>query len=137
LRAAYVHVIADAATSVAAIVGLSLAWRFDWVWIDPFVALVGACVIASWAIKLIRDCGAVLLDTVPDRRLEAAIRLRLEIQDDRITDLHVWQIGPGHQAAVISIVTDNPKPPSAYRKRLAGLAGLSHVTIQVDQCLAH
>ena len=134
LRAAYVHVLADAATSVAAIVGLALAWRFGWVWIDPVVGIAGACVIAMWAVKLIRDSGAVLLDTVPDRRLATVIRSRLEIHDDRITDLHLWRIGPGHQAAVISIVTDVPKPPATYKRRLAGLAGLSHVTIEVEPC---
>jgi len=137
LRAAYVHVIADAATSVAAIAGLAMAWRFGWAWIDPVVGLIGACVIASWAVRLIRDCGAVLLDTVPDQGLKSLIRTRLEIKDDRVSDLHLWQIGPGHRAAVISIVTADPKPPAIYKKRLAGISGLSHVTVEVDHCAAH
>jgi cation diffusion facilitator family transporter len=137
LRAAYVHVLADAATSVAAIAGLGLAWRFGWAWIDPVVGLIGACVIVSWAFRLIRDCGAVLLDTVPDQNLKSLIRSRLEIKDDRVSDLHLWRVGPGHHAAVISIVTDNPNPPAIYKKRLAGLRGLSHLTIEVDHCTGH
>jgi cation diffusion facilitator family transporter len=130
-------VLADAATSVAAIVGLALAYRFGWNWIDPAVGLIGACVIASWAIGLMRHCGAVLLDSVPDRKVEIAIRTRLEVGDDRITDLHVWQIGPGHRAAVIALVSDDPKPVADYKARLAGLAGLSHVTVEVARCPDH
>lgn len=137
MRAAYVHVLADAATSVAAIAGLALAWRFDWPWADPVVGLIGAGVIVSWAVRLIRDCGAVLLDTVPDRKLETLIRSRLELQGDRVSDLHLWRVGPGHQAAVISIVSDNPKAPAVYKKRLASLPGLSHVTVEVEHCGGH
>jgi len=137
MRAAYVHVVADAATSAAAVCGLGVAWRFGWPWIDPVVGLVGAAVIVSWALTLIRDCGAVLLDVVPDRRIEGAIRARLEANGERVTDLHLWRVGPGHQAAVIALVTDDPKPPSVYKKRLAGLHGLSHVTIEVEPCPDH
>ena len=134
LRAAYLHVLADAATSVLAIGGLVLARAFDWAWIDPVVGLIGACVIASWAYGLMRDAGAVLLDVVPDRHIESDIRRRLEIGGDRISDLHLWQVGPGHRAAVISIVADRPQAPSVYKERLAGLHNLSHVTIEVEPC---
>jgi cation diffusion facilitator family transporter len=134
LRAAYLHVLADASTSVMAIVGLGLAAAFGWVWIDPAVALVGSAVIAYWAYGLIRDAGAVLLDVVPDDATEQAIRSRLETNGDRIADLHLWQVGPGHRAAVISIVTHNPHPPSVYKNRLCGLAQLSHVTVEVLEC---
>jgi cation diffusion facilitator family transporter len=137
LRAAYIHVLADAATSVAAVGGLAIAWWFDWPWVDPVVGLVGAAVIASWALTLIRDCGAVLLDVVPDHRIEDTIRTRLEANGERVTDLHLWRVGPGHQAAVIALVTDDPKPPSVYKKRLSGLHGLSHVTIEVERCPDH
>jgi cation diffusion facilitator family transporter len=137
MRSAYLHVLADAATSVAAIAGLSIAWRFDWPFIDPLVGLLGAAVIASWAVSLIRSCSAVLLDTVPDSHLETMIRQRLELKDDRITDLHLWRVGPGHAAAVIALVSDRPKPPSVYKKRLAGLRGLSHITLEVEQCPDH
>ena len=137
LRAAYLHVLADAATSVLAIASLALAWSLDWQWIDPVVGVVGACVIASWSYGLIRDAGAVLLDVVPDQGTASDIRRRLEIDGDRVSDLHLWQIGPGHRAAVVSIVTDRPQPPSAYKSRLSGVHGLSHVSVEVQPCEQH
>jgi cation diffusion facilitator family transporter len=109
LRAAYVHVLADAATSVLAILALLVAMSSQWVWIDPLVGMVGSAVIASWAYGLIRQSGAVLLDVASDKAVESAIRERLETRGDRITDLHLWQIGPGHQAAVVSIVSAGRK----------------------------
>jgi cation diffusion facilitator family transporter len=134
LRAAYVHVLADAATSVLAIAALVTAMYSRWVWADPAVGIVGAMVIASWAIGLIRDSGAVLLDASVDKKLEAVIRDRLETRGDLVSDLHLWQVGPGHRAAVISLVSDNPLPPAIYKRRLRGLRGLSHVTIEVEVC---
>jgi len=134
MRAAYVHVVADAATSVLAIGGLLLARAFGWVWIDPVVGIIGSAVIASWAYGLMRDAGAVLIDVVPDASVAQAIRRHLEIDGDRVCDLHLWQIGPGHHSAIISIVTDQPRPPAFYKARLAGLKNLSHVTVEVDQC---
>ena len=134
LRAAYLHVLADAATSVLAIASLALAWSLDWQWIDPVVGVVGACVIASWSYGLIRDAGAVLLDVVPDQGTASDIRRRLEIDGDRVSDLHLWQIGPGHRAAVVSIVTDRPQPPSVYKSRLSAVRGLSHVSVEVQPC---
>jgi cation diffusion facilitator family transporter len=134
LRAAYVHVLADAATSVLAIAALVTAMYAGWVWADPAVGIVGAVVIASWALGLIRDSGAVLLDVSVDKKLEAVIRDRLETRGDLVSDLHLWQVGPGHRAAVISIVSDNPLPPTIYKRRLRGLRGLSHVTIEVEVC---
>lgn len=134
MRAAYVHVLADAATSVLAIVALLLARSFGWLWIDPLVGIAGACVIASWAIGLMRESGSVLIDIVPKGNQAAAIRERLEIDGDRVSDLHLWQIGPGHQSAVISIVTDHPQPLSVYKARLAGLRSLSHMTVEVAHC---
>jgi cation diffusion facilitator family transporter len=134
LRAAYVHVLADAATSVLAILALVAAMVAQWVWADPAVGIIGSIVIASWAYGLIRDSGAVLLDVSVDKNLEAVIRDRLETKGDRITDLHLWQVGPGHRAAVISIVSDNPLPPATYKRRLGGLRGLSHVTVEVEAC---
>lgn len=137
LRGAYLHVLADAATSVLAIGSLALAWSFNWLWIDPVVGVVGACVIASWSYGLIRDAGAVLLDVVPDQGTASDIRRRLEIDGDRVSDLHLWQVGPGHRAAVVSIVTDRPQPPSAYKSRLSGVHGLSHVSVEVQPCEQH
>jgi cation diffusion facilitator family transporter len=134
LRAAYVHVLADAATSILAIAGLVVAMSAQWVWADPVVGFIGSIVIASWAYGLIRSSGAVLLDVSADKDLETVIRDRLETKGDRVTDLHVWQVGPGHRAAVISVVSDQPLAPADYKDRLGGLRGLSHVTIEVETC---
>ena len=129
--------LADAATSVLAIAALTLGMHTGWTWADPAVGLVGSLVILSWAYTLIRDAGSVLLDVSADQRLERGIRARLEAGDDRITDLHVWQVGPGHCAAVISLVSDAPLQPAIYKERLVGLRGLSHVTVEVERCASH
>jgi cation diffusion facilitator family transporter len=134
LRAAYVHVMADAAVSVLAIVGLVAGRQLGWVWMDPVMGIIGACVIANWSWGLVKAAGAVLLDMHPKDGLGAAISERLETSGDRITDLHVWRVGPGHASAVISIVSDRPDPPSAYKARLSGLHGLSHITVEVEPC---
>jgi cation diffusion facilitator family transporter len=133
LRAAYVHVLADAATSVLAIAALVVAMYSHWVWTDPAVGIIGSLVIASWAYGLMRDCGAVLLDVCADKDLEAVIRDRLETKGDRVIDLHLWQVGPGHRAAVISVISDNPLPAGTYKRRLNGLQGLCHITVEVGQ----
>ncbi len=134
LRAAFFHVMADALTSVLAIAGLLMAWGYGWTWLDPAIGIVGALVIAHWSWGLIRASGAVLLDATPDAELGAAIRARLEQGDDRIADLHVWRVGPGHQAAIVSLVSDSPLSVDDYKMRLAGLARLSHVTVEVHRC---
>src|SRR5262249_15904707 len=134
LRAAYIHVVADAATSVLAIAALVAAMLAQWAWADPLVGIIGAVVIASWAYGLIRDSGAVLLDVSSDQKLEGRIRQGRETGGDRVTDLHLWQIGPGHHAAVISLISDDPLPPADYKRRLSGLHGLSHVTVEVETC---
>ena len=133
-RAAYVHVLADALTSVLTIAGLSVAWAFGLNIIDPLVGLVGMIVILSWALGLVRSAGGVLLDTVPDPALAERIRERIETRSDRLADLHLWQVGPGHAAVIMSVVSDAPQAPSAYKQRLEDLAGLSHVTVEVNQC---
>ncbi len=137
LRAAYVHVLADAMTSVLAIVALLGGRFFGWVWMDPAMALVGVCVILSWSFGLVRASGAVLLDMVPDRKLAGAIRLRLETGGDRVADLHLWRLGPGHVGLIAAVVSDRPKAPDVYKRRLKGLDGLSHVTIEVHACEDH
>ena len=133
-RAAYLHVVADALVSVLTIAGLSAAWALGWTFMDPLVGLVGMAVIASWALSLVRTAGRVLLDTVPDPRLAQHIRERIEIDGDRVADLHLWQLGPGHAAVIASIVSELPQAPSVYKARLQGLVGLSHVTIEVNRC---
>jgi cation diffusion facilitator family transporter len=134
LRAAYVHVMADATTSILAIAALLVAMYAQWVWADPAVGIIGSLMIVSWAYGLLRASGAVLLDVHADKNLEMVIRDRLETKGDRVTDLHLWQVGPGHRAAVISVVSDHPQSPATYKRRLGGLRGLSHVTIEVETC---
>ncbi len=134
LRAAYWHVLADALTSVLAITGLLAAWAYGWTWLDPAIGIVGALVIAHWSWGLIRDAGAVLLDAAPNRALGDAIRKRLETGHDRIADLHVWRLGPGHHAAIVSLVADEPAAVEHYKARLHDVPQLSHVTVEVHRC---
>jgi cation diffusion facilitator family transporter len=136
-RAAYVHVLADALTSMLAIVALTCGFLFGWVWLDPLMALVGVAVILSWSFGLIRSAGTVLLDMVPDRHLAGHIRKHLEVDGDRVCDLHLWRLGPGHVGMIAAVVSDHPQAPSAYKHRLDGIAGLSHVTIEVHRCPDH
>ncbi|MDE1972498.1 MAG: CDF family Co(II)/Ni(II) efflux transporter DmeF [Hyphomicrobiales bacterium] len=133
-QAAYVHVLADALTSILTIGGLSLGWMFGWTFMDPVVGLVGAIVILSWSVSLVRTAGGVLLDTVPDPMLAQRIRERIETGGDRLADFHLWRVGPGHTAVIASVVSDAPQAPSVYKWRLEDLAGLSHVTIEVNAC---
>ena len=137
LRAAYVHVLADALTSVLAIAGLTTAKLAGWTFMDPIVGLVGTGVILSWAYGLLRQSGAVLIDAVPDQGLMERIRGALEADGDVISDLHLWRVGPGHYAAVISLVTHDPKHPDSYKEKLASLPKLSHVTIEIQRCPGH
>jgi cation diffusion facilitator family transporter len=134
LRAAFVHVMADAAVSVLVIVGLVAGRQFGWLWMDPVMGLVATVVILSWSWTLIRSSGAVLLDFCPDPALSRKIVARLEQGSDRVSDLHLWRLGPGHLAAVISIVTHEPRAPDVYKRRLSGLRSLSHLTIEVLPC---
>lgn len=137
LRAAYFHVLADAVTSVGAILGLLAGRFYGWAWMDAVMGIVGGIMIARWSWGLLRDSGAVLLDTVPDPGLAESIRDRLETGGDRIADLHLWRVGPGHAAAIVALVSDRPLPPAQYKARLGGLAGLSHVTVEVNRCEHH
>jgi cation diffusion facilitator family transporter len=132
MRAAIVHVMADAAVSVLVIAGLLLARAFGWLWMDPLAGIVGACVIASWAYGLVRDTGRILLDMNPDRQLTERVRQEIEADGDKLTDLHVWRLGPGHLGAVLSVVTGKERRPDDYRVRLRHFASLSHVTVEVQ-----
>ena len=134
MRSAFAHVLADAATSVLAILGLLTAWLYGWIWMDAVMGIVGALVIARWSVGLIRDTGAVLMDAVPDKALSDAIKKALETDGDRVADLHLWRVGPGHMAAIISIVSDHPAAPQFYKTRLDHIAHLAHVTVEVQPC---
>ncbi|MGH6762451.1 MAG: CDF family Co(II)/Ni(II) efflux transporter DmeF [Phyllobacterium sp.] len=137
LRAAYMHVLADALTSVLAIAALLLGSYYGWLWADPLMGIVGALVIARWSLGLIRDAGGVLLDTLPDGDdLPDEIREAIETDREKITDLHVWRVGPGHHAAIVSITAREPAALSEYRAKLAHIHELSHVTIEVEQLAA-
>lgn len=133
MRAAVIHVMADAAVSVLVIAGLLLARTFGWLWMDPLAGLVGAVVIASWSYGLIRDTGAILLDVNPDRRLTERMRQAIEGEGDQIADLHLWRLGPGHLGAILSVITRQERGPAYYRAKLAGFPSLSHLTIEVEQ----
>jgi len=131
LRAAIVHVMADAAVSVLVIAGLLLARAFGWLWMDPLAGLAGALVIASWAFGLVRDTGAILLDMTPDRRIADAVRNTIERDGDRLADFHLWRLGPGHLGAIVAVATRNPRGPDFYRAKLSDFEELSHVTVEV------
>ena len=137
MRAAVVHVLADAAVSVLVIVGLVLARAFGWLWMDPLAGIVGACVIASWSWGLVRDTGAILLDMTPDREVERGIRRTIEAEGDRLADLHLWRLGPGHLGAIVAVATaQSARGPEFYRARLARFPTLSHVTVEVQRATA-
>lgn len=133
MRAAVIHVAADAAVSVLVIVGLLLARAFGWLWMDPLAGTVGALVIASWSFGLIRDTASVLLDMNPDQALEDSIHGAVAAQGDRLTDLHVWRLGPGHLGAIVAVETRQARSPEFYREKLSHLPMLSHVTVEVHQ----
>ena len=132
LRAAFVHVASDVVVSVLVIIGLFAARQLGWLWLDPVVGLLGALAVGSWSWILVRGTGAVLLDVCPDARLPRVIAERLERDGDRITDLHVWRVGPGHVAGIVSLVSARPERPEVYKHRLAGVRGLSHLTVEVE-----
>jgi cation diffusion facilitator family transporter len=133
LRAAVVHVLADAAVSILVIAGLVVGRFFGWVWMDPVVGLVGAVVIAAWAYTLIRDTGAILLDMTPDRGMAERMRATIESDGDRLTDLHLWRLGPGHLGAIVSVATRQERGPDYYQALLGRFRALSHVTIEVQR----
>lgn len=135
LRAAYVHVLADALTSVLAIVALAGGAVLGIRWLDPAMGIVGAAVILWWSWGLIRNSSAVLLDREADGSIAEAVRSLIEADaDNRVADLHLWQVGAGHLALIVSVVTHHPRPPSHYRSLLASIPNLSHVTIEVVPC---
>jgi cation diffusion facilitator family transporter len=136
IRSAYVHVIADAVVSILAITGLVLARTFGWLWMDPLAGIVGALVIANWSYGLLRDTGGILLDMNPDPPLAEKLRKTMESDGDRLIDLHLWRLGPGHLGAVVSVVTGKPRDAAFYRAALSRFKSLSHVTVEVTRAAA-
>ena len=136
LRAAYLHVLADAFTSVLAIMALTGGKFLGWAWLDPVVGVVGSGVVFSWAYTLLRDTSGILLDRTPaSSDLPDEIRRAVESDGDSlVTDLHVWQVGIGKYAAMISVVAHQPKSCDSYRALLRGHHELVHVTIETHHC---
>jgi cation diffusion facilitator family transporter len=135
LRAAYLHVLADALTSILAIVALALGKYFGWMWPDPVMGLVGAFVITRWSYHLMSDTSSILLDGIGDTEAMATIQIAIEQDsDNRVADLHVWYVGPHHLSAAVSVVTHEPKSPEYYKSLLHGIPALAHVLIEVNPC---
>ena len=134
LRSAYFHVLADALTSVLAIAALAAGLYLGWGWMDAMMGIVGAAVIGRWSWGLMRDTAAVLVDASSDPALQEEIREAIEDGDARITDLHVWRVGPGKYAAIVSLIAANPLKPATYAERVAIHEELVHVTVEVHPC---
>jgi cation diffusion facilitator family transporter len=135
LRAAYFHVLADALTSVLAIIALFTGKAFGWVWMDPIMGIVGALIISRWSYGLLVDTGKVLLDRDVNQEAVEEIRAIIEADsDNRVADLHVWRVGSHHLSAIVSIVTHFPKSPDHYKKLLADYDEIAHVTVEVNSC---
>ncbi len=137
LRSAYLHVLADALTSVLAIGALLCGKYLGWNWLDPLMGVVGAGLITHWSIGLLRASASVLLDQRGPAVLESAIREGIDNSEQRIADLHTWAIGPGQYAAIVSVVACDPKPPEYYKSRIPRAPGLVHVTVEVQPCPLH
>ncbi len=135
LRSAYVHVLADGVTSALAIIALMTGKVFGWGWMDPLMGIVGSLVIGRWSYGLLRDTSRVLLDVQGNPRLVSDIRTAIETDaDNRVTDLHLWRVGPGHFAAIVSLVTHQPRPAEHYKKLIGNKSQLGHVTVEVNTC---
>jgi cation diffusion facilitator family transporter len=139
LKAATVHVVADAATSVLAIVALAGGWWFGWRWLDPAMGLVGAVLVGRWALTLIGQTGRVLLDREMDDPVVARIRALLAPPEDphqtRIADLHVWRVGRAAYACAVTLVThDDRLTPQAVRERLSAHPEIAHTTVEIHRC---
>lgn len=143
LKAAYLHVLADALTSVLAIIALVLGKYYSWNWLDPVMGIVGALIIIQWAYSLMKETSPVLLDESIALKYKAAIKEKIESDEDtRISDLHIWRVGPGHFAIIVSLVSHNPKAPEHYKEILkefgyGGINKLSHITVEVNRCASN
>ena len=133
LSAAHLHLSADAAVSVLALVAILAGQWLGFGFADPLAGLLAAFLVAQFAWTLMRKAGAALVDINPSPELTAEVRRRLSDEGERIVDLHLWRLGPGHHAVIAVIAAADPKPVATYRARLAGLAGLSHVTVEVRE----
>lgn len=137
LRAAYLHVLADALTSATAIAALTTGKYLGWTWMDPLMGVVGSLVIARWSRGLLVECASVLLDGAIDQADVGTVRAALESDDDTVaTDLHLWKVGPFDLAAAIAVVADRPRTPDEYRRRIREvMPSIRHVTLEVNRCV--
>jgi cation diffusion facilitator family transporter len=134
LRAAYLHVLADALTSITAILALSLGRLFGWVVLDPLMGIVGSLIIARWALGLLKDTSGILLDGSVDAEIRAAIRSAVEEHSEcRITDLHAWAVAPGHLAVILAVQSPDAAAPADIKQLLSGIPNLLHVNIEVHR----
>jgi len=132
LRAAYLHVLADALTSLLAIIALLTGKAFGWIWMDPLMGIVGGLIILRWSYTLIRDTGYILLDKTAATEIMNAVRSEIESAGDaRVADLHLWQVSSSHLGAIVSIVSKRPQPPDYYKSLLQKIQPLDHITIEV------
>jgi cation diffusion facilitator family transporter len=135
LRSAYVHVLADALTSVLAILALAGGKLAGWGWLDPLMGIAGAGVIAVWAYHLVGQSSKILLDREMDQPIVDSVRAAIESDGDaKVADLHLWRVGRGHYACIVSLVADHPRSPDEYRARLLVHRELAHVSIEVNAC---
>jgi len=135
LRAAYLHVLADAMTSLLAIVALASGKYLGWNWLDPIMGIVGAVIITRWSYGLLKQTSPILLDASIEEDYHKAIREAIEKDsDNRISDIHIWKVGSNHYAAIISLVTHYPKATEHYKRLLSRFHKLSHITIEVNEC---
>ena len=136
LKAAYFHVLADALTSLLAIVALTAGKFLGWVWMDPVMGIVGALVIAKWSYGLLRDTSTILLDRVANQETVAAIKSAIEADgDNRVADIHVWTVGSQQMSVIVSIVTHFPKNPQHYKALLTNFKNLVHITVEINQSM--
>jgi cation diffusion facilitator family transporter len=135
LRAAYLHVLADALTSILAIIALLAAKYAGMVWMDPVMGLVGAVMVSRWSLNLLHLASAVLLDRQGPVQLQATVRESIERHDDnRVADLHLWSVGPDLYAAIVSVISGAPRPPEWYKALIPADLELAHVTVEVHRC---
>lgn len=137
LSAAHLHLSADAAVSVLTLAALLAARQFGWTFADPLAGLLAAGLVGQFAVGLMRRAGSALLDINPSPELSAEVRRRLTAEGEAVIDLHLWRLGPGHHAAIAVVAAAHPLPAEAYHARLKGLAGLSHVTVEVRSAGDH
>jgi cation diffusion facilitator family transporter len=135
LRGAYLHVLADAFTSVLAIIALVTGKLLGWTWMDSAMGIVGGLIIARWSFGLLHATSRVLLDAEVPAKRQRQVREAIESEgDNRVADLHLWRVGPRHLAAVVTVVSHEPQPPEHYRNLLSGFTDLVHVTVEVHRC---